>query len=142
MPSVPTTTDNRQGYIAAAIVVWSVPPFPSPRAWTFPAVGNVETGAGRPRADLGWLYEPRAVAPLVLLKQDATKLCQRVRSRIIERPGTRSRSATVSATTSVFIASAFSRKEARRLVDDSYEFAHVILGDPQTGEIYKGVGTL
>jgi hypothetical protein len=60
VPPVPTTTDNRQGYIAAAIVVWSVPPFPSPRAWTFPVVGNLETGAGRLGAALGWLLEPFA----------------------------------------------------------------------------------
>ncbi len=142
MPSVPTTTDNRQGYIAAAIVVWSVPPFPSPRAWTFPAVGNVETGAGRPRADLGWLYEPRAVAPLVLLKQDATELCQRVRSRIIERPEDALAIGDCERDDFGFHRERLLEEGARRLVDDSYEFAHVILGDPQTGEIYKGVGTL
>jgi hypothetical protein len=57
------------------------------------------------------LYEPLTVAPFVFLEQDATQLGQRVRPRIIERRRTRSRSATVSATTAVCCARAFSRRE-------------------------------
>ena len=74
MPSVPTTSDSREGYLAAAIVVWSVPPFPSPRARILPVVQKVQTAAARPGADLGPLHEAVADAPPVLAEKHATKL--------------------------------------------------------------------
>jgi hypothetical protein len=64
VPSFPPTSDKREKYLAAAIVVWSVPPFPSPRAWFLPAVEKVETGAGRPGAGLRRLDEALAHTPL------------------------------------------------------------------------------
>ena len=74
MPSVPTTSDSREGYLAAAIVVWSVPPFPSPRARILPVVQKVQTAAAHPGADLEPLYEAVADAPPVLAEKHATKL--------------------------------------------------------------------
>jgi hypothetical protein len=141
VPSVPTTSDKREKYLAAAIVVWSVPPFPSPRRWTLPAVEEVQTDTGRPGADIGLLHEPLTVPPFVLLEQDATELGQRVRPRIVECPedalsiGDRERD------DCGFLRERLLEKRARRFVDEPYELADVLVGDPQTGEIHNDVGT-
>ena len=87
------------------------------------------------------LHEPVAVPPFVLLKQNSAKLGQRVRPRIIERPenalAVLDRQRDYSGPTRERLL----EEGACRFVDEPDKQANVLVGDPQTGEIHKGVGT-
>jgi hypothetical protein len=87
------------------------------------------------------LHESLTVPPFVLLEQDATELGQRVRPRVIERPedalAVLDRQRDHSGPTRERLL----EEGACRFVDELCELADVLVGDPQTGEIHKGVGT-
>jgi hypothetical protein len=90
----------------------------------------------RPPSDESFL-----TCPLVLLEQDATQLGQRVRAGVVERPedalaiGDRERDDFGPAPERLL------EEGARRFVDEPYELADVLVGNPQTGEIHTGMRT-
>jgi hypothetical protein len=77
----------------------------------------------------------------VLLEQNATELGQRVCPRIIERPEGALSIGDCERDDSGFHRERLLEEGACRLVDAPYELANVLVGDPQAGEIHKGVDT-
>ena len=87
------------------------------------------------------LDEVFALSPLVFLEQDATELSQCVRPGIVERPEDPIPVIDGERDDFGLQPERLLEKRAGRLVDDPYELADVLVGDPQAGEIHKGVGT-
>ena len=81
------------------------------------------------------------MSPLVLLEQDAAELGQCVRPGIVERPEDALPVIDGERDDFGLQPERLLEKRAGRFVDEPYELADVLVGDPQAGEIHKGVGT-
>ena len=82
--------------------------------------------------------ETLALAPLVLLEQNATELGQGVRAHIVERPEDALPVVDRQRDHSGLESERLLEEGACRLVDERYELADVLVRDAQAAEIHRG----